>query len=948
MIRLHRTFRSLSGPLLVLLLPLTSLADPLTAQFQQNDLYQGTVMMRLRNQDTIIATSSTASMDVDGGDSALGDALYSLIFLRFDEVFGDAPGQVPYGSSIVRADLEVVTNVSGNAQSGNIFTVAPLNNPILAPETGTIFAAYSNSVGFGGPDFGDGHTGRPGNPFRSVNVPILTQDQGERTLNDITEIVRGWAGGTAEAPLNHGLIISDTNGTDGWAIASIGHATEANRPKLRIEYYPPATAVERNAATLVLSQGQELPGTGLPYDGVVSVWLPDTVTPVNNANFATLSTRVPEDGSTIPAARYLDGANPALDSPDDQMIIQFNNIFGDEPGQIKNLPNLVIERASLRLTTGATGDNRSPGPVDIHRMLTPWYTTDEFGQRTYKRYHVFTAPGAPEGTIGLGPTTASGDAAPVEFSYWGMQLNQVVDADVTASLKAWAAGQPNHGWSVQQSTSDGWAVFFPGANSASTRPQLVVTYSYDPDADGDGLPDEWELANGTAVNTPDAGVDSDGDGLTNMEEFRLGTRADLTDTDGDGLNDKAESGTGIWVSATNTGTNPLNSDSDGDGLPDGLENPSLPWTGASQPGSDPNKADTDSDGFPDFTEIAFESNPASAASVPTAVYADVIVEDFDSTSPLNSTTNFLTTAGAFTASIVDTLSAPNGNVAQLTDGVAASSSSALAWDYVPVQGKSVRLSFDYRMSADAGTAEAADGMGIGLFRISNPAYGTTGGINPGNAPRQWEDPRNGGGYPDAVFFGFDIYGGAVEGNTLRITGPQDPLTLLTTVVPAFQLNNGLFNRVTLTANTAGPSGTFFHVDITTDVNGIPTTTRLVTNLLVPGFNLMTEEFRVVVGSRNGTIRVKTEVDNLRLAVAGAAAPPIPSFDITEAVPGAEGLSITWRSVAGGSYTVEASQTMTGAWSTLGNPIQATGDSSTTVIPLKGSPSARFFRIRRTQ
>ena len=946
MIRLHRACRSLPA-ITLLLLPLSSLAASLTAEFQQNDFYQGTVMMRLRNQDTIIADASTAAMDVDGGSSAVGDALYSLIFLRFDEVFGDAPGQVPYGSTIVRAALEVVTNVSGNAQSGNIFTVAPLLNPIMVPETGTIFAAYSNSSGFGGPDFGDSHTGRPGNPFRSVNLPILTQDQGERTFNDITEIVRGWAQGTVEAPLNNGLIISDTNGTDGWAISSVGHATEANRPKLRIEYYPPATAVERNAATLVLTQGMEIPGTGFPYDGCVSAFIPDTVTAVNHANFAANSQRLPEDGSGITTARYLDGSNPpTLDSFDDQMIIQFAGIFGDQPGQIKILPNLRIERASLRLTTGPAGENKSGGPVDVQRMLTPWFTTDESGSRTYKQYTGFTAPGAPEGTIGLGPTQASGDAGPVESSFWGMGNTQVLDADVTTSIKAWAAGLPNHGWSVQQSTSDGWACFFPGTGTVTDRPQLVITYSYDPDADSDGLPDEWETANGTGVNTADAGGDADSDGLTNMEEFLLGTRGNLTDTDGDGYGDKAESGTGLWVSATDTGTSPITADSDGDGLPDGMENPSLAWTGTTQPGSDPNHPDTDGDGFPDYTETAFETNPASAASVPAAAYTNVISENFDG-GAVNSTTNFLTSAGTFSAGITDTLAVPNANAAQLTDGVAASSSSALAWDYVPVQGKSVRLSFDYRMSADIGTAEAADGMGIGLFRVSNPGYGATGGINPGNAPRQWEDPRSGGGQADAVFFGFDIYGGAVDGNTLRITGPQDPLAVLATVVPALPLNNGLFNRVTLTANTAGSSGTLFHVDITTDVNGTPATTRLVSNLLVPGFNILAEEFRVVVGSRNGTIKVKTEVDNLQLAVAGAVAPPIPSFDITDVAAAVGGLSITWSSVAGGAYTVEASQTMTGTWSTLGNPVQASGTTTTTVIATSGPPSARFFRIRRT-
>jgi hypothetical protein len=43
------------------------------------------------------------------------------------------------------------------------------------------------------------------------------------------------------------------------------------------------------------------------------------------------------------------------------------------------------------------------------------------------------------------------------------------------------------------------------------------------------------------------------------------------DTDSDGLDDAVETNTGVFVSASNTGTNPNAADTDGDGVPDGLE-----------------------------------------------------------------------------------------------------------------------------------------------------------------------------------------------------------------------------------------------------------------------------------------------------------------------------------------------------------------------------------------
>ncbi len=43
------------------------------------------------------------------------------------------------------------------------------------------------------------------------------------------------------------------------------------------------------------------------------------------------------------------------------------------------------------------------------------------------------------------------------------------------------------------------------------------------DQDGDGLPDDWEITYGTAVDVPDADADPDGDNLTNLEEYWAGT-----------------------------------------------------------------------------------------------------------------------------------------------------------------------------------------------------------------------------------------------------------------------------------------------------------------------------------------------------------------------------------------------------------------------------------------
>ncbi len=61
------------------------------------------------------------------------------------------------------------------------------------------------------------------------------------------------------------------------------------------------------------------------------------------------------------------------------------------------------------------------------------------------------------------------------------------------------------------------------------------------DADGDGIPDDYEAAHPCLlVGTNDAAADPDGDGLTNLQEYQRGTNPCVADTDGDGYTDGQE------------------------------------------------------------------------------------------------------------------------------------------------------------------------------------------------------------------------------------------------------------------------------------------------------------------------------------------------------------------------------------------------------------------------
>jgi fibronectin type 3 domain-containing protein len=62
------------------------------------------------------------------------------------------------------------------------------------------------------------------------------------------------------------------------------------------------------------------------------------------------------------------------------------------------------------------------------------------------------------------------------------------------------------------------------------------------DWDGDGIPDDWEIAYGFNPLLNDARTDLDGDGLTNLEEYTHETDPLNPDSDGDGILDGQESG----------------------------------------------------------------------------------------------------------------------------------------------------------------------------------------------------------------------------------------------------------------------------------------------------------------------------------------------------------------------------------------------------------------------
>ncbi|MCH7226976.1 Ig-like domain-containing protein [Haloferula sp. A504] len=226
-------------------------------------------------------------------------------------------------------------------------------------------------------------------------------------------------------------------------------------------------------------------------------------------------------------------------------------------------------------------------------------------------------------------------------------LAPVLDGQIASSTIVNAPQADTYYWRVDS---------YPDGDPDGTPVTGDVFFFTVADTDGDGLPDSWELANGTDPNVIDDTADPDVDGLTNAEEYQYGTKANdndtdddtlldgaeingtaglrpptnplLADTDADGLSDGVETNTGTWVPATppatvssDTGTNPTDNDWDKDGLLDGAETNTGTLVDKTNTGTDPYLSDTDSDGAGDYYEVyASFTNPFDDTDKPFVPY----------------------------------------------------------------------------------------------------------------------------------------------------------------------------------------------------------------------------------------------------------------------------------------------------------------------------------------
>jgi len=248
--------------------------------------------------------------------------------------------------------------------------------------------------------------------------------------------------------------------------------------------------------------------------------------------------------------------------------------------------------------------------------------TAENGQPLVASFTAEDASGDPEDLSGPPPLEVSfTDESQGEIDVWAWDFDGDGVIDST---------DPNPTWTYTKEGDYTVTLTVSGPRGSDMRVAEEYISVEAPDTDGDGIPDDFETNTGVFVSETDTGTDplspdTDGDGLLDGVETNTGTFVDETDTgtdpldpdtDNDGLLDGVETNTGTFVDETDTGTDPLDPDTDDDSMPDGWEaNHALdPCDNTGDNGAD---GDPDGDNYTNLQEYREGTHPQDENSVPT-------------------------------------------------------------------------------------------------------------------------------------------------------------------------------------------------------------------------------------------------------------------------------------------------------------------------------------------
>lgn len=344
------------------------------------------------------------------------------VLMRFDNIIGTEPGQVPPGATVVSAELLLTVIDAGDG--------SPLFRMLRSwSETGESWLSF-NGLGIqpNGTDARD--------TFESqIGVKEVTGGSGTGQITvGVTADLQAWVDG--ETNYGWGMVSWDADlnsdwsaGTDGMAFRPSEAPIISERPRLRVIWVPAGTTVARFR--------QNVDAYTSAHDTRIRADLPDS-----------------SDTTAAIVAVDFDGPN--------EVLVRFDDIIGTNPGQVP--PGSVINAAFLDLAT--LGGNAYGDGGQFFRMLTTWQDTDTWNT---------IGGGIQPGVQAAATATTFAGSASRDPNVCGGYMS----FDVTADAQAWANGSPNYGWAFLpwDGGGDGWNVATSENAEERARPRLRVFYT---------------------------------------------------------------------------------------------------------------------------------------------------------------------------------------------------------------------------------------------------------------------------------------------------------------------------------------------------------------------------------------------------------------------------------------------------------------------------------------
>ncbi|MCC9599428.1 choice-of-anchor I family protein [Stieleria sp. JC731] len=192
--------------------------------------------------DTLISSvNPDQDYSQDGGLFIDYDGSQGRGLIRFDDIIGEAAGQIPAGAKVISARLRTASIANNSQGDGARFY------PMLTgwQDTDT-YNSLGNGVSIDGVEAADEYTAFAGNANRDPNAQAGFQDW------DVTNDLQLWVSGQRD---NNGWLFEPwENGTDGWGFETSESSEILYRPQLEVVY----TVVESPQITVTGSNSEAI------------------------------------------------------------------------------------------------------------------------------------------------------------------------------------------------------------------------------------------------------------------------------------------------------------------------------------------------------------------------------------------------------------------------------------------------------------------------------------------------------------------------------------------------------------------------------------------------------------------------------------------------------------------------------------------------------------------